>query len=261
MSSTGAGGSIRAKLGKESHHLSSRTDREFSDEYKLHCVPKSASKHVQPKPPPKAINEGRSQQTARTFPPTTETSASKQFKRTLDNFEKQQKLKGSTAALLQPKLGQTVKESSTKSHRPAPPCEESEGLLTLYEEAPIKSEDNLALNLDHHDNSRANLVRLCKIAYEKGRKDGIADDRKRVKEEGYWQGFKEGQKEGREDGWREGYRDGYDEGYLKGREYGDKKIEKEINETIAELTKNPNALLMSPPTHSPSDCKDILTMI
>ncbi|KAF3910001.1 hypothetical protein AA313_de0201489 [Arthrobotrys entomopaga] len=276
MSSAGAGVSIRAKTGKESYHLLSKPDREFSNEYKLHCVPKSTNKHgqvrltnninidkplgtsnlclkantncqlyVQPKPPPKTTPEEQSQQSARTSPPTAESNASKQFKRTLDNFERQQKLKGSTVTLLETKLSQTIKTPIPKPLRPVPPYEDPEGLLALYEEAPTKPQDNLDPNLDQHDNSRANLVRLCKIAYEKGRKDGVADDRKRVKEEGYFQGFKEGQKDGRGEGWNEGYIEGYDEGYMKGREYGEKKIEKEINETIAELTQNPNALLMT----------------
>ncbi|KAK6361302.1 hypothetical protein TWF730_005037 [Orbilia blumenaviensis] len=128
---------------------------------------------------------------------------------------------------------------------PKVPLEEPDSLLALYEEAPRTANQLGDLNFDQYDNNRANLVRLCKVAYEKGRKDGMAEDRKKVKEEAYCRGLKEGNKAGHEEGWNEGYREGYDKGYMKGREYGDKKIEKEINETIVELTKNPSAFLMS----------------
>ncbi|KAF3936728.1 hypothetical protein ABW19_dt0201396 [Dactylella cylindrospora] len=96
---------------------------------------------------------------------------------------------------------------------------------------------------DGYVTNRSNLARLCHIAYEKGCKDGIAKDRKKIREEGYRQGFKEGYKEGREQGWAEGHREGLAKGYMRGREYGDKKIEEEINEAIAELTSSPETIL------------------
>lgn len=137
------------------------------------------------------------------------------------------------------------KESCAKSVQPKTTPEESEGLLALYEEAPAAGTQFGEFNFGQYETSRADLARLCKVAHEKGRKDGIAEDREKVKKESYCRGFKEGHKEGHEEGWKEGYCEDYDEGYMKGREYGDKKIEKEINETIAELTNNPHAFLMS----------------
>ncbi|KAF3902563.1 hypothetical protein ABW21_db0206817 [Orbilia brochopaga] len=209
--------------------------------------PKMALKHHDHKPPPTYTSLS-------TCPPATpEKKSDRHFKHRLEIFEKQlSNRQGLMNPLANPKPTTLSGKENTKKAAPAPPgsgqlqlypCK-SESLLSLYEEAPFNGSSSIPGELlDPYDNSRANLVRLCKIAYEKGRKDGIADDRKKVQEEGYHQGFKDGQKEGREEGWKEGYREGYDEGYMKGRDYGDRKIEKEINETIAELTKNPNALL------------------
>ncbi|KAK6536866.1 hypothetical protein TWF281_001075 [Arthrobotrys megalospora] len=267
---TSTSSSLRTKVGKLESRVLSKVDRDSSQDYKLHCVPKSSKKNNQPKPLPKPasddhIHKSGSSPSQTLTPPTPQKNSDKKFKQTLEGFEKQLKIREETiTGSLEHKLAFVGKEACPKSAHPKTTLGESEGLLALYEEAPAEGNHLGELNFEQYDNSRANLVRLCKIAYEKGRKDGIAEDRKKVKEEGYCRGFKEGHKEGREEGWKEGYREGYDEGYMKGREYGDKKIEKEINETIAELTKNPNAFLMNTPkpsTHLESIEKHALNMI
>ncbi|KAK6503408.1 hypothetical protein TWF481_008428 [Arthrobotrys musiformis] len=256
MSSLDASSSVRTKIGKLDSRAVSKVERDSTQDYKLHCVPKSAKKS-QPKPLPKLASEGyknNSSPSKPLCPQTPQKDSEKKFKQTIAGFEKQLKLKeAAVTSSLGHKValsGPTGKESVSKSIRPVATPEEPEGLLALYEEAPTVGTQIGDLALDQYENSRANLVRLCKVAYEKGKKDGVAEDRKKLKDESYFRGFKEGHKEGREEGWKEGYCEGYDEGYMKGREYGDKKIEKEINETIAELTKNPNAFLMSTPKSS-----------
>ncbi|KAJ6261016.1 hypothetical protein Dda_3681 [Drechslerella dactyloides] len=202
-----------------------------------------AAKHHDQKPPP----------TYTSCPPTPDKKGNRHFKHRLEVFERQLNHKDKSTDPCLDRKPTLAEKDTIKKLTPSPlgqsHLDGPEGLLALYEEAPFHggggAGDISGDLFDQYDNSRANLIRLCKIAYEKGRKDGVAEDRKKVKEEGYRQGFKDGQKLGCEDGWKEGYREGYDEGYMKGRDYGDKKIEKEINETIAELTKNPNALLMS----------------
>ncbi|KAK6351462.1 hypothetical protein TWF718_004622 [Orbilia javanica] len=253
MSSLDASSSVRAKVGKLDPRFVSKADRDPSQDYKLHCVPKSSKKNHQPKPLPKLALEEcqRGSSSSKVLSPETpQKSAERNFKQTIEGFEKQSKLREATVTK---SLGQKLalagligKEACTaKPVHPKTAPEDSEGLLALYEEAPGAEHQLGELSLDQQENSRANLARLCRVAYEKGRQDGIAEDRKKLKEESYCRGFKEGHKEGREEGWKEAYCEGYDEGYMKGREYGDKKIEREINETIVELTKNPNALLMS----------------
>ncbi|KAK6355177.1 hypothetical protein TWF696_004295 [Orbilia brochopaga] len=204
-------------------------------------------------------------------PPTPEKKGDRQFKHRLEIFEKQLKDRQSSTNPLSNHKPIFAGKENVKKPAPLLPgpnflhSNQSESLLALYEEAPFRGEINGIPGelIDPNDNSRANLVRLCKIAYEKGRKDGMVDERKKIREEGYRQGFKDGQIEGREEGWKEGYREGYDEGYMKGRDYGDKKIEKEINETIAELTKNPNALLSSSKVspHPDATNKNMINMI
>ncbi|EPS38729.1 hypothetical protein H072_7570 [Dactylellina haptotyla CBS 200.50] len=223
-----------------------QTGRDSNAEYSLHCVPKAPKKPTQPKPPPKYTDGHKTTLvTPLTVPPQTpEKGSSRHFKQTLENYEKQLKLK--TVPPREPKLKMVPKEATTKISQLMLTPKESERILALHEEGPARTKEHFEeMNFDQYDNSRANLMKLCKIAYEKGRKDGITEDQTKTREEGYCQGYKDGQKDGREDGWKEGYREGYDEGYMKGREYGDKKIEKEINETIAELTQNPSALLMT----------------
>ncbi|KAK6520817.1 hypothetical protein TWF506_001060 [Arthrobotrys conoides] len=254
MSSLDTSSSVRTKTGKLDSRSVSKTDRDASQSYKLHCVPKSSKKNSQPKPPPKPASDeykGNSSPSKTLAPQTPQKSAENKFKQTIEGFEKQLKIReAAITGSLEQKLaitGYLGKENVSKSVHTQSSIEESEGLLALYEEAPATETQIEDLNYDQYETSRGNLLRLCQVAYERGRKDGSAEDRKKTKEESYCRGFKEGHKEGREEGWKEGYCEGYDEGYMKGREYGDKKIEKEINETIAELTKNPNAFLTGTP--------------
>ncbi|KAF3087095.1 hypothetical protein TWF569_003149 [Orbilia oligospora] len=267
MSSLDASSSVRTKTGKLDSRSVSKIDRDASQAYKLHCVPKSSKKNNQPKPLPKpALDEYKDGLSpSRTLAPQTpQKSAEKQFKQTIEGFEKQLKIReAAITGSLEQKLATSGKENASTSIHAKSALEESEGLLALYEEAPATETQIEDLDYDQYETSRANLLRLCKVAYERGRRDGSAEDRKKMKEECYCRGFKEGHKEGRDEGWKEGYCEGYDEGYMKGREYGDKKIEKEINEAIAELTKNPNAFLTSSeylPWGTVTKTLDILTI-
>ncbi|KAF3922043.1 hypothetical protein ABW20_dc0107061 [Dactylellina cionopaga] len=224
--------------------------------------------HVQPKPPPKPTSSHKAITTSSSptspSPPTLEKSTDKKLKQTLHGFEKQLRPKSAKIDSIEEQKTLLAGKEAIAKVRPTPLFEEPEGFLALYEETPAICDSPNDLGFDQCDDSRANLVRLCKIAYEKGKEDKMTDYRKQMKEEGYREGLKEGQKDGREEGWKEGYREGYDEGYMMGREYGDKKITKEINETIAELTKDPNALLMSgskAPASLNSIDKSILGMI